>query len=150
MSLCERESCSSGAIEEENICQPLTAQELGHLRRSKRPISVIRLPTDRASELEAMRLSVNLMKYKGGTHFAILIQIRGINTCVRQVASNDATSLVTPDQPSYTGLPSEIGQIGSNVPRCSTSTHPYTLITTDNIKSNKSACEHGTRVSIHQ
>jgi len=73
MSLRERESCSSGAIEEENICQPLTAQELGHLRLSKRPISVIRPPTDRASELEAMRLSVNLMKYKGGTHFVMLI-----------------------------------------------------------------------------
>jgi hypothetical protein len=150
MSLCERESCSSGAIEEENICQPLTAQELGHLCRSKRPISLIRPPTERASELEAMRLSVDLMKYKGGTHLVMLIQIHGINACVAQVASNDATSLVTPDQPSYTGLPSEIGQIGSNVPRCSTSTHPYTLITTNNIKRNKSICEHRARVSIHQ
>jgi hypothetical protein len=150
MSLCKRKSCSSRAIEEENICQPLTAQELGHLRRSKRPISVIRPPTDRASELEAMRLTVNLMKYKGGTHLAILIQIRDINTCFGQVAANNATCLVTPDQPSYTGLPSEIGEIGSNVPRCSTSTHPYTLVTTNNIKRNKSICEHGARVSIHQ
>jgi hypothetical protein len=150
MSLCERESCSSGAIEEENICQPLTAQELGHLRRSKRPISVIRSPTDRASELEAMRLSGNLMKYKRSTHFVMLIQIRDINTCAGQVAANDATSFVTPDHPSYTCLPSEIGEIGSNVPRCSTSTHPYTLITTDDIKRNKSTCEHGARVSICQ
>jgi hypothetical protein len=96
-----------------------------------------------------MRLSVKLMKYKRSTHFTILIQIRDINTCAGQVAANDATSLVTPDQPSYPGLPSEIGEIGSNVPRCPTSTHPYTLITTDDIKGNKSTCEHGTRVSIH-
>jgi hypothetical protein len=73
MSLCQRESCSSGAIEEENISQPLTIQELGHLRRGKRPISVIRPPTDRTSELKAMRFSVNLMKYKWSTHFVMLI-----------------------------------------------------------------------------
>jgi hypothetical protein len=75
MSLCECESCGSRPIEEENICQPLTAQKLGHLRRSKRPISVIRPPTDRAPELEAMQLSVNLMKYKGSTHFVMSIKI---------------------------------------------------------------------------
>jgi hypothetical protein len=97
-----------------------------------------------------MRFSVNLMKYEGGTQFVMVIQIRGINTRVGQVAANNATSLVTPDQPSYTGLPSEIGEIGSNVPRCSTSTHPYTLITTDDIKRNKSTCEHTARISIHQ
>jgi hypothetical protein len=97
-----------------------------------------------------MRLSGNLMKYKRSTHFDMLIQIRGINTCVGQVAANDATSLVTSDQPGYPGLPSKIGEIGSDVPRCSTSTHPYTLITTDNIKRNKATCEHGARVSVHQ
>jgi hypothetical protein len=80
----------------------------------------------------------------------MLIQIRGINACVEQVAANDATSIVTPDQPSYPGLPSEIGEIGSNVPRCPTSTYPDIMITTDNIKRNKSTCEHGARVSIHQ
>jgi hypothetical protein len=90
------------------------------------------------------------MKDKGGTHFAMLIQIRDIYTCVGQVAANDATSLVTPDQPSYPGLPSEIGEIGRNVPRCPTSTHPDIMITTDNIKRNESACKHGARVSIHQ
>ena len=100
--------------------------------------------------VEAVRISVNLMKYKWSTHFVMLIQIRGINTCVGQVAANDATSLVTPDQPGYTGLPSEIGEIGSNVPCCSTSTHPYTLVTTNYIKRNKSTCEHGAGISIHQ
>jgi hypothetical protein len=113
-------------------------------------MSVIRPPTDRASELEAMRFSVNFMKYKGGTHFAILTQIRDINTCFGQVAANDATCLVTPDQPSYTCLPSEIGEIGSNVRRRSTGTHPYILVTTNDIKSNKSTCKHGPWVSIHQ
>jgi hypothetical protein len=75
MSLCEGESRSSGAIEEENICQLFIAQEPGHLRRGKRPISVISPPTDRAAEFEAMRFSINLMKYKGGAHFVMLVQI---------------------------------------------------------------------------
>jgi hypothetical protein len=97
ISLCERESCSSGAIEEENICQTLTAQELGYPSRSEGPIPMIRPPTDWASKLEAMRLSINLMKHKRSTHFDMLIQIGGINACVGQVAANDATSLVTPD-----------------------------------------------------
>ena len=97
-----------------------------------------------------MRLTVNLMQYKGGTNFVILIQSRGIHTCVGQVMANNATSIVTPNQPSNTCLPSKIGEIGGNIPRCPTSTHPYTLVTTYDIKSNKSTCEYGARVRIHQ
>jgi hypothetical protein len=97
-----------------------------------------------------MRLSVNLMKDKRGTHLVMLIQSRGINACVGQVMADNATRIVTPYQPSYTCFPSEIGEIGGNVPRRPTSTHPYTLITTDDIKSNKATCEHGARVRIRQ
>jgi hypothetical protein len=97
-----------------------------------------------------MRLTVNLMQHKGGTDLVILIQNRSVNTCVGQVMADNATSIVAPNQPSNTCLPSKIGEISGNIPRCPTSTHPYTLVTKYDIKSNKSTCEYGAMVRSHQ
>src|SRR6516162_403964 len=97
-----------------------------------------------------MRFAVNFMQHKGSTNLIILIQNRGINTGTGQVMPDNATNIVMPYQPSNTCLPSKIGEIGSNIPRCPTSTYPYTLVTTYDIKSNKSTCEYGARVRIHQ